>query len=201
MSALRLPSSRRGEGDRRIRWGAIATPSPSGAKRLYLPLQWQMQGCASALMGIAHSRRHGEANYVSHLEAKAQYDHDFLVGVRPPRRPPIKIDPETKAILIKCDDPLCGNYVQGHMLKNRKVMLSINDPEAKGGRSVVQVTRSLCPHCFVLSSKSGTQDFSPTPERMERSKSAVNPWREPDRRPASEVDPVTYEEMRKRYKP
>lgn len=114
------------------------------------------------------------------------------------RESPIRIAP-TGAILIKCDTPDCHNFVAAEQLKRTRVLLMVEDPENE--RLIpIWKERDLCPFCFILAS-AGRQNVSPVGETFERSKSKV-PWnRAEDRRPASVVDPATYEMMRRRYKP
>jgi hypothetical protein len=184
----------RRRGERRYRWEPVPFLSPSGERKLYLPLQWQAKSCTDAY----NQRRHGEANYDSHKHAATLYALDRRRAVRAPRYPAMKALTDG-TIVFKCDDPQCHQYVQSNQLTRKRVMLTIDDPAKPKGVSMVMVERDLCPHCFVLSSRSGTQEFNPTPAGFARSKSD-NIWKPRDRRLSSEVDPKSFEELRGRFK-
>lgn len=158
--------------------------------------------------------RHKNTDLTSHKREAVQYELEKLRNIKPMNggQSPVHIAADGR-ITLKCGTPECVTYVPGEHLTRTKVMVQIPDDEIKPGpvthngelrMKTIQVERELCPHCYVMSSKSGTQEFSPTPEAFGRSKAKNEPsmiWRNlrQDARPSSEVDPVEFRRIASRY--
>ena len=158
--------------------------------------------------------RHRNTDYESHKREAVHYALDKLRSIKPMNggQSPVHIAADGR-ITLKCGTPECMSYVPGEHLTRVKVMVQIPDNEVKPGpvtnngelpMKTIQVERELCPHCFVLSSKSGTQLYSPTPEAFGRSASKNQPgmiWRNLrlDARSAAEIDPEAYQRHARRY--
>lgn len=147
-----------------------------------------------------HEVRH--ANDVIHLATREYHLARLRTLTVERRQSPIRIDHETGAITVKCDTPDCRQYVPADTLKRIKVTLMIDDPERPSRKIPVQRARDLCPHCAALASPGGTQAFlSDSTKGMTRGTRRKDLWVMKDRRSAAEIDPKSYQEMRKRYLP
>ena len=139
--------------------------------------------------------------------AAVQHELDKLRAIRPMHGglSPVRIAPDG-SVTLKCGSPECITYVPGEHLTRVKVMVQIPDDlsPVAGATKSIQVERELCPHCFVMNSKHGTQTYDPTPGTFGRSASKAQAsmiWRNlrTDARPASVVDPEAYAQIARRY--
>lgn len=156
--------------------------------------------------------RHRHTDQESHKRAAVAYVLDGLKGITKSNHgeSTVRIDPVTSAITCKCGDPECTSYVSATSLTRTKVFIEVDDDNPRKpqpAKMLIQVERDLCPHCFVLSSRAGTQKYDPSPREFTRSTAKLRlpvpvfrNGQMSDKRLSSEIDSEGFAETRSRYR-